>query len=245
VAKRKRSARLRPLEKQLAELRPDVRDADALIRSGEVLVDGAVRVNPASLVSPDSSIVLREDRELRGRTKLRAALDAFQPDLRGAVALDAGAAAGGFVQALLDGGASRVYAVEVGYGQLLGSLRQDPRVVNLERTNIGELDEALVPEAVQIITLDLGYLALATAVPQLNRIQIDEAARLIALVKPTTELGLGELATEDAQISEAVGRARSGIEDAGWHVVGTVDSPIEGSRGAREVFIHGERKGGW
>src|SRR5207302_2622448 len=153
-------------------------------------VDGIVRTNPATLVRAGASISLREDVVLRGERKLEAALAAFALDVRGRVALDAGAAAGGFTRILLAAGARRVYAVDAGHGQLLGSLRQDPRVVNLEATNLGDLTRELVPDTIEVVTLDLSYLALADAVPQLEALRLDPQADAVALVKPQFELGL-------------------------------------------------------
>ena len=104
--------------------------------------------------------------------------------------LDLGAAAGGFTRVLLESGAARVYAVDAGFGQLLGSLRQDPRVVNLEATNVAALDTHLIPEPIEVVTIDVSYLALAAAVAQLDRITIVPGADLIGLVKPMFELRL-------------------------------------------------------
>jgi 23S rRNA (cytidine1920-2'-O)/16S rRNA (cytidine1409-2'-O)-methyltransferase len=108
---------------------------------------------------------LRTPQPLAGEAKLRAALAAFAPAVQGRIALDVGAAAGGFTRVLLEAGARRVYAVDAGFGQLLGSLRQDPRVVNLERTNLGVLDAALVPDPIELVTIDVSYISLASAVP--------------------------------------------------------------------------------
>jgi 23S rRNA (cytidine1920-2'-O)/16S rRNA (cytidine1409-2'-O)-methyltransferase len=102
---------------------------------------------------------------LRGEAKLRAALAAFGVRPAGRVALDLGAAAGGFTRVLLDAGAARVYAVDAGFGQLLGSLRQEPRVVVLERVNLGNLDCRRIPDAIELITIDLSYLSLSEAFP--------------------------------------------------------------------------------
>ncbi len=108
------------------------------------------------------------------------------------VALDLGAAAGGFTQALLEAGVERVYAVDVGSGQLRGWLRADPRVVNLERTNVADVGPDLVPEAVDLVTIDLSYLALADALPQIDAAILAPAATVIVLVKPTYELHAGD-----------------------------------------------------
>jgi 23S rRNA (cytidine1920-2'-O)/16S rRNA (cytidine1409-2'-O)-methyltransferase len=193
-------------------------------------------------VAPGTSIVVREPKVFRGLTKLRGALEAFDVEVAGRVALDAGASAGGFVQALLEAGARKVYAVEVGYGQLLGSLRQDTRVVNLERTNIGDLGAHNVPDTIELISLDLGFLALATGVPQLDRLELAPDADLVALVKPTAELGLPSPPEDEASIKDAVERASEAVATAGWEVLNAVESPIRGSRGAIEWFLHGRRR---
>jgi 23S rRNA (cytidine1920-2'-O)/16S rRNA (cytidine1409-2'-O)-methyltransferase len=223
-------------------VRPDLDDFDEAIAQGHVLVNGVPSTNPKTQVAPGTSVVVREPKVFRGLTKLRGALDAFEVDVTGRVALDAGASAGGFVQALLEAGARKVYAVEVGYGQLLGSLRQDPRVVNLERTNIGDLGAHNVPDAIELISLDLGFLALATGVPQLNQLELAPDADLVALVKPTAELGLPSPPQDKASIKDAVDRAGEAVTTAGWEVLGAVESPIRGSRGAIEWFLHGRRR---
>ena len=155
---------MRTLCSRVSEVCADPDEARARIAGGEVLVDGSIVTNPGSMVATASSVTIRERRILRGRRKLEAALKHWQIPFGDAVALDAGAAAGGFTQALLHAGVRRVYAVEAGYGQLLGSLRQDSRVVCLERVNVGELTTQLVPDPLDAVTLDLqcvGYLAAA------------------------------------------------------------------------------------
>jgi 23S rRNA (cytidine1920-2'-O)/16S rRNA (cytidine1409-2'-O)-methyltransferase len=238
-----RKPKFTTLRQELERVRPDLDDFDEAIAAGHVLVNGVPSTNPKTQVAPGTSVVVRVPKVFRGLTKLRGALDAFDVDARERVALDAGASAGGFVQALLEAGARRVYAVEVGYGQLLGSLRQDPRVVNLERTNIGELDREKVPDPIELISLDLGFLALATGVPQLNLLELAPGADLLALVKPTAELGLPSPPADEASIQEAVRRASDAVAAAGWEVRQAVESPIRGSRGAIEWFLHGRRGG--
>jgi 23S rRNA (cytidine1920-2'-O)/16S rRNA (cytidine1409-2'-O)-methyltransferase len=234
-------ARLRTLADEVARRFPDLPDPKGAVVSGSVLVNGIPVTNPASVVRPDASIALSEEQRLRGELKLGPALERFGVRVADRVALDAGAAAGGFTRALLERGARRVYAVEVGYGQLLGSLRQEPRVVSLERTNVGDLDEALVPEPVELVTLDLGYLALADGVPQLGRLRLDSQADLVALVKPMFELRLHDPPTERADLDRALDRAKHGIAAAGWTVVDAIDSEVRGSRGAAELFVHARR----
>ena len=175
---------------------------------------------------------------LRGEAKLRAALSGFGVGVTGRVCLDLGAAAGGFTRVLLEAGAARVYAVDAGFGQLLGSLRQDPRVVNLEATNVAALDTALVPDASEVVTIDVSYLALAAAVAQLDRIEMARAADLIGLVKPMFELRLATAPSDSATVETATQRAAAGIEAAGWRVIGSMPSPVLGGRGAVEALIH-------
>jgi 23S rRNA (cytidine1920-2'-O)/16S rRNA (cytidine1409-2'-O)-methyltransferase len=234
--------RLVPLRQALERLRPDLEAPEDEIEAGHVLVNGVPSTNPNTLVGPDTPITVRPPAELRGLVKLRAALAGFDVPVEGRVALDAGAAAGGFVQALLESGAARVYAVEVGYGQLLGSLRQDERVVNLEQTNVGRLSTELVPEPIEVVSLDLGFLALATGVSQLGAIDLAPDADLVALVKPMSELRLSEPPTDPARLREARDRATAGIAAAGWRVVASMDSPIRGAHGAFEMFIHATRR---
>lgn len=231
----------RPLVRELARRFPGVDDAEELIAAGAVEVDGVPRTNPRTLVDGGSSVRIAQPHALRGEAKLRAALDGFGVDPSGLTALDAGAAAGGFVRALLEAGARRVYAVDAGYGQLLGSLAQDARVVNLERTNVGELDRRRVPEAIDLVTLDVGYLALAAAVPQLEAVDLAPAAQLLGLVKPMYELGLAALPEDDAQVDEAIERAAGAVAAARWDVVATMRSPVAGSRGAVEGWVHARR----
>ena len=238
---RKGRARLRLLTDELARAHPSLGDPAAAIARGEVAVDGIVVRNPASQVRAGSSITLTRRRTLRGEAKLAAALAAFGIDPRGGVALDVGAAAGGFTLALLASGAVRVYAVDAGHGELLGSLRQNARVVVLERTNLAQLDRSKIPEPVHIVTLDLSYLALAAAVPQLAGVTFAPGCEMLALVKPQYELGLAAPPHDAAGLRAAVERASAGIADAGWAVCDSIRSPHAGGRGAIEFFIHARR----
>ena len=190
------------------------------------------------------TLALPPRQPLRGEAKLRAALDAFGVDPRGKVALDVGAAAGGFTTALLGAGARLVYAVDAGHGQLLGSLRQDPRVVNLEATNVALLDTRLVPDSVELVTVDVSYLALAEAVRQLDRVGFATGAELVGLVKPMFELRLATAPVDLASVEAATRAAAEGVEHAGWQVLATIPSPVTGARGAREALLFAVRKPG-
>jgi len=205
-------------------------------------VDGFPVRNPASLIRRGASIRVRDERPLRGEAKLAAALAAFDLPVSGRVALDVGAAAGGFTRALLARGARRVYAVDAGNGQLVGSLRADPRVVVLERTNLGDLDRRLLPEPVELVTIDVSYLALSAAVPQLERVELADSADLVALVKPQFELGLARPPVDAARLADALERASAGIEAARWRARGQMESPARGAGGAVEFFVHARRR---
>ena len=213
----------------------------AAILAGTVLVDGRIVTNPRSLVRSDAAIIVRNPQPLRGEIKLRAALAGLDVRVTGRIALDLGAAAGGFTRALLSAGALRVYAVDAGHGQLRGSLRQDARVVTLEGVNLGSLDPRLVPDTIDVVTMDLSYLAVASAVGQLGRVSIALDADLVALVKPMFELRLDRAPRDGRALSDALGCAAAGVRRAGWRVRGHLDSPVPGARGAVEVFLHARR----
>lgn len=177
-------------------------------------------------------------KDLHGVEKLTFALDRFAVEVQDRVAFDCGASTGGFTRALLDAGAARVYAVDVGFGQLLGSLRQDGRVINMERTNLAD---ARVDEPIDVVTLDLSYLSLADALPQLA-IELAPGADLLALVKPMFELHLGALPDDQAAgLAESIELVRAAATDAGWSVVATDRSPVLGRGGAVEGFIYARR----
>jgi 23S rRNA (cytidine1920-2'-O)/16S rRNA (cytidine1409-2'-O)-methyltransferase len=180
-------------------------------------------------------------KELRGSVKLRAALDAFGITVDRAICLDVGASTGGFTRVLLERGAARVYAVDAGHGQLLGSLRQDERVTNLEATNVGDLTVELVPDDIDVVTVDVSYLSLASAVAQLEPLRFAKDATLIGLVKPMFELRLDVAPTDDASLDRAVAEAVSTIENGGWTVISTIRSPVTGAKGAVEGFVSAQR----
>jgi 23S rRNA (cytidine1920-2'-O)/16S rRNA (cytidine1409-2'-O)-methyltransferase len=222
---------------------PDLEDPERAIRDQRVLVDGRVIANPRARARRDARIRLLEVRRLRGDVKLSAALDAFRFDVTGLAALDLGAAAGGFTTALLQRGAARVYAVDAGYGQLAGVLRADPRVVNLERTNVATLDRRTVPDRIDVVTMDLSYTSIAAAVGSLDALALSTRAVLIALVKPTFELRAAALVIEPRHVRAATQIALQAIESHAWRGRAITLPAVTGRRGAIEAFVLADRRG--
>lgn len=228
----------RELLELIKEIRPKDEEPLEIILGGRVLVDGRVVSNPRSLVRPGSSISFLPDDPLRGELKLGPALDSLRVNVEGKIALDLGAAAGGFTKVLLERGSKKVYAVDVGHGQLLGSLRQDARVVNLENTNLSHLDRRLIPDEIDVLTIDLSYLSLASSIDQLGSIRFGQGAEAIALVKPMFELGLPTAPSDRESLDQALKLATEGFERHSWRVDTWIESPITGGKGAPERFLH-------
>jgi 23S rRNA (cytidine1920-2'-O)/16S rRNA (cytidine1409-2'-O)-methyltransferase len=206
-----------------------------LAKAGETLADDA----PLEVRGPAARYVSR------GGEKLAAGLDAFAIDPRGLVALDIGASTGGFTDALLQRGAARVYAVDVGYGQLDSRLRADPRVIVRERTNARHLSAADVPEPVDLVVCDASFIGLRVVLPAALRLARPGAA-LVALIKPQFEAGRREVGkggvVRDPQVHERVcAEIRAWLEGEGWTVSGVVASPLKGPAGNREFLIGARR----
>jgi 23S rRNA (cytidine1920-2'-O)/16S rRNA (cytidine1409-2'-O)-methyltransferase len=218
---------------------PPVEDPEAALAELRVTVDGAVVANATSMVRPDARIVVRPPKVPQGVRKLGAALDRFGIEPAGCRALDLGACTGGFTLALLERGAVQVAAVDVGFGQLLGSLQQDPRVRNLERTNVAEVTPELLGGNPELVVVDITKLSLREVVHQLvaNDVPAD-GTELVGLVKPMFELGWGQLPTTDEDLERALQLAVEGIAAEGWEVLDTMPSPVRGHRGAVEYFVH-------
>ena len=233
----RKGRRLRKLTHELAHRFPQLDDPEATIVDGQVLVDGFPSTNPASLVPVGVPLALRQPR-CEARQSCSTPSRRSVSTSRNGSPWSLGASAGGFTRVLLAAGARRVYAVDAGYGQLLGSLRQDARVVNLERTNLGDLSSALVPDVVEVITMDLSYLPIARAAAQLGKLRLAREADLMALVKPVYELRSGVLPTTERDYQAAVKLAADGLWGNGWTVIATDRSPVRGGRGAVEWLLH-------
>ncbi|MDH3665602.1 MAG: TlyA family RNA methyltransferase [Paracoccaceae bacterium] len=232
------------LDQRLVELglAPSRARARALIEAGAVTVDGAVARKPSQTVAGSAKLVVTEGPNpwvSRGALKLNHALDHFGLTPSG-IALDLGASTGGFTQVLLARGAERVYAVDVGHGQLVAALAEDPRVESLEGVNARALPDARIPP-VDWITADLAFISLTKALPAALDLAKPEAV-LVALIKPQFEAGRAAIGrggiVRDAQV-----HARVTVEIAdwltarGWQVTGVIPSPIEGGDGNREFLI--------
>lgn len=218
---------------------PPIDDPEAALAEFRVTVDGAVVTNPDSMVRSDARVIVKPAKEPQGVYKLGHALDHFGIDATETAALDLGACTGGFTLALLQRGASQVAAVDVGYGQLLGSLQQDPRVLNLERTNVAEVTPEMIGGHPDLIVVDVTKLSLREVGRQIAEAGVPAAGtHLVGLVKPMFELGWGELPTSDDDLAEALRQAVEGLAAEGWEVVNTMRSVVRGHRGAVEFFVH-------
>src|SRR5579862_67840 len=193
------------LRSQVAALHPGWSPEEVLaaIAAGEVQVNGRILTNPRALVAPAAAVRHVPALELAGRRKLRWALRHFGVDAAGLTVVDVGASTGGFTEAWLEAGARLVHAVDVGHGQLRGSLRQDSRVVVWERTNVADLSAALIPGTVSGISVDVSYLSLSSAIAQLDRLAIAPGAVLLGLVKPMFELRLPTIPREPPVLDQA------------------------------------------
>ncbi|MGE4543738.1 MAG: TlyA family RNA methyltransferase [Pedobacter sp.] len=225
--------------------------ARALILAGQVVVDHHTVDKAGAQVSTDVSLRLKgEDIPYvsRGGLKLEKALETFAVDVTGQVALDVGASTGGFTDCLLQRGAVRVYAVDVGYGQLAWKLRQDERVVNLERTNIRHLQAETLQEKPGLAVIDASFISLDKVLPATLAL-LDEQAEVVALIKPQFEVGRGAVGKggvvrDASQHEEVVERIRRLSEELGCQVLGVTESPILGPKGNREFLIHLQKGGG-
>ena len=231
------------VERGLAETRAR---AQALVMAGAI-VAGESRVDkPGQLVDPDLPLRVKEDAAprryvSRGALKLEKALEAFSVDPRGAICADLGASTGGFTDLLLQRGATRVHAVDVGYGQLHPRLRGDPRVVVRERENARYLTPEALGERVDLVTADLSFISLRLVLPAVKAL-LRPGGRAVLLVKPQFEVGKGEVGKggvvrDDAKRRAALAEVESAAVALGFTVLGEAESPIEGPAGNREWLL--------
>jgi len=227
-------------------LAPSRARAQSLILAGKVTVGGQLVTKAGAAVAPDAEVALREDDHpyvSRGALKLERGLDAFAVDPAGAVALDIGASTGGFTDLLLRRGAGRVYAVDVGYGQLAWSLRQDPRVVVLERENVRTLDPARIPEPCDLAVIDVSFISLTLVLPAVAALLGPPPGKpIVALVKPQFEagrdqVGKGGVVRDPGARAAALDKVRRWAGEHGFVVGDAVESPIHGPAGNLEYLL--------
>jgi 23S rRNA (cytidine1920-2'-O)/16S rRNA (cytidine1409-2'-O)-methyltransferase len=214
-----------------------------MILGGAVTVDGVVVTKPGSSFHSDVSIALVSEPMpfvSRGGLKLDHALHAFNLDVQGVIAMDVGASTGGFTDVLLKRGAARVYAIDVGYGQLAWELRRDQRVIVMERTNIRHV--ASLPERIQLAVVDVSFISLRTVVPAFSPLLTDRAD-IVALIKPQFEAGRGHVGKKGVVRDPLVWQrvltdVLLACSHAGWTLAGLERSPILGPAGNVEFLAH-------
>jgi 23S rRNA (cytidine1920-2'-O)/16S rRNA (cytidine1409-2'-O)-methyltransferase len=230
------------VERQLAASRTE---AQGLIMAGEVTVDGRLVTKPGTLVSREAQIdvAARMPYVSRGGLKLEAALDAFEVDVEGLTAADVGASTGGFTDCLLQRGARRVYAIDVGYGQLAWSLRQDERVVVLERTNARYLEH--LPEPIHLATVDVSFISLTLILPRVHDWLVPDdsgsAGIVVPLIKPQFEagrkhVGKGGVVRDPEIHRQVLQRILTWAAENGLPPRGLIRSPIVGPAGNVEFL---------
>lgn len=217
------------------------RARDAILR-GTVTVNGVVATKPNQQVGPADAIALDDPAARyvsRAALKLVAGLDAGSIDPAGKTCLDLGSSTGGFTQVLLERGAAKVYAVDVGHDQLHQSLRGDPRVVSLEGVNGRDLDAGLIPDPIDLIVSDVSFVSILKVIDPVLALAAPGAEAVI-LIKPQFEvgrehIGKGGIVSDESAITDAVQRVIAHFEDKGWKSLFTIGSPIAGGDGNREI----------
>lgn len=219
--------------------------AAELIGAGRVSINGMPAAKPATAIAISAALTVEGDDERswvsRGAHKLIGALDAFGVSVDSRRCLDAGASTGGFTEVLLDRGAREVVAADVGYGQLAWSLRNDPRVVVLERTNVRDLTVEAIGGAVDLVVADLSFISLATVLPALTSCASDDAD-IVPMVKPQFEVGkdrvgAGGVVSDPELRADAVLTVAHRAAELQWQTVGVTASPLPGPSGNVEYFL--------
>jgi 23S rRNA (cytidine1920-2'-O)/16S rRNA (cytidine1409-2'-O)-methyltransferase len=230
------------LKKGLAESR---QKAKAMIMAGEVMVDGVRQDKPGHTFYESSEITLKTapiPYVSRGGLKLEAAINNFKIDVNNLVMLDIGASTGGFTDCLLQKGAKKVFAVDVGYGQLHWKLRQDPRVIIFEKTNARYLTPEHINEPVEGAVIDVSFISLKLIIPVITQLLPDNSF-IVALIKPQFEAGKGQAGKggviKDPDLHRSIiNDIREFCVNTGWKVEGCIPSPILGPKGNQEFLIY-------
>jgi 23S rRNA (cytidine1920-2'-O)/16S rRNA (cytidine1409-2'-O)-methyltransferase len=234
------------VNKGLAESREK---AKALIMAGEVIVDGARVDKPGHTYTEDCEITLKTESipyVSRGGLKLAAAIEHFDIDVSNLVMLDVGASTGGFTDCLLQNGAKKVIAVDVGYGQLHWKLRQDPRVVVIEKTNARYLEPGQIEDTPDGAVIDVSFISLRLVIPAVSRL-LPQKSFIVALIKPQFEagkdqVGKGGVVRNEETHNKIISDIRDFCINQGWDPKGEIPSPILGPKGNREFLIYLTRK---
>ena len=234
------------LDKLMVErgLAPSREKAQALIMAGQVVVGDHAVDKSGHQVPLDADIRIKGivlPYVSRGGLKLRKALDQFEVDVTGLVAIDVGASTGGFTDCLLQAGVVKVFAVDVGHGQLAWKLQQDPRVINIEKTNIRYLTPDQLGEAPDLAVIDASFISLSKVLPATVAL-IKPGGRIIALIKPQFEVGKGEvgkggIVRDPAAHQKVIDDVSQTAQAMGLAVAGLCESPITGADGNREFLI--------
>ena len=234
------------LDKMILErgLASSIEQARALIMAGQVVVGDHMVDKSGQQVTIGADIRLKGEHlpfVSRGGLKLRKALDTFGIDVTGLVAVDVGSSTGGFTDCLLQAGAAKVFAVDVGYGQLAWKLQQDSRVVSMERTNIRTMTPDQLDDVPELAVIDASFISLAKVLPATVAL-LKAGGRIIALIKPQFEVGRGEIGKggivrDPAMHEKVIEDVRTVALDLGLAVAGLCESPITGADGNREFLI--------
>jgi len=242
MAKKKR------LDLLLSELYPHCSrtQLQSWIMQGKATIDGQIQTKAGTQVAEDADVALTVEQPKfvsRAGFKLERALEHFGIDVHGMVVLDAGLSTGGFTDCLLQRGAKKIYGVDVGYGQVHEKIRNDSRVIVLERTNLREL--TTVGELVDLVTLDLSFISVLKVMPAVLGM-LKERGQLIILIKPQFEarkedVGKGGIIKDAAIHAQVIERVTGGIKGCGFELVGVIDSPITGTMGNKEFLAYFKR----
>jgi len=219
--------------------------AKSLILMGQVWVNGK-KIDKAGTQVDISSIIeikaVDHPYVSRGGLKLEAVLHQFNINVKDKIAMDVGASTGGFTDCLLKHGAKKVYAIDVGYGLLDWQLRQDERVVVIERQNIRYLSVERIPEKIDIVTIDVSFISLKKVIPKVKEF-LKEDGKIIALIKPQFEVGKGEvgrggIVREDFKRQRVINKIKDFCQILGFEVKGVIPSPILGAKGNQEYLLY-------
>ena len=223
--------------------------ARALIMEGKVFVKGAPALKAGAMVNSDADIEIKGadiPYVSRGGLKLEAAIKHFDIHLKDKIAMDVGSSTGGFTDCMLQHGAAKVYCIDVGYGQLAWKLRQDPRVILFERTNIRHLQKDKIRDIIDIATVDVSFISLIKVIPTVMEF-LKKKGEIIALIKPQFEVGKGEvdkggIIRDEKKRLKTVEYVKEKLETTGLQTIGIIQSPIAGQKGNVEYLIHCKKR---